>query len=306
MNPITSLFTRRSLNRWRIVELVLTGLTAVAASLLIVFVPAARVYCGMALTLSVIIVLRLWRLLPSDRRRVWRESHKLADKMLRERQGTTIAATTPAADVEMRPLVAQSMQPAATMQFSAISPSQQILMGSMLSPQQQQAMIAASVLSQLQQQQQQSILAASMIPQLQQAMMAASIMPQYQQQQQQLQSMMAASMMPQYQQQQQQPMMAASMMPPYQQQQQQQLQSMMAASMMPQYQQQQQQPMMAASMMPQYQQQQQQPMMAPMSSQSQRNYIGSHVSQMVAPDVGGEGNVLPKPFVNVKPTMQFG
>ncbi|RNC57230.1 hypothetical protein TcCL_ESM05226, partial [Trypanosoma cruzi] len=83
---------RDKFSRPQLVEFVVLGAIAVASFLLLVFLPISRVYCAIALIIVIICGLRLWRLLPSDRRRVLREAHQMADAMLLARRSANAAS----------------------------------------------------------------------------------------------------------------------------------------------------------------------------------------------------------------------
>ncbi|RNF27579.1 uncharacterized protein Tco025E_00140 [Trypanosoma conorhini] len=188
-------------SRWRVLELVILAAVIVASSMLILFLPASRVYCGIALVVAIICGLRLWRFLPSDRRRVSKEAHRLADAMLLARQaavGAPLAAQSvrpavPQAAPEHSPVIAftqDAPSPEPQLAYAATAPAQQLvsapvaplhpprqslLLNSVLLPQQQAVMTSAfspqhalmassMALPYLQQQQQHALLAGSMAP----------------------------------------------------------------------------------------------------------------------------------------------
>ncbi|RNF10272.1 hypothetical protein TraAM80_01615 [Trypanosoma rangeli] len=148
-------------------ELVILAAIVVASSLLILFVPPSRVYCSIALVLVIIYGLRLWRILPSDRRRVAREAHRQADAMMmaqRAAAGSSLAtrseglASPPAVPVtQFAPNVQhQFMQTAA-------APTQQLLATSVAPPYETKRAIMLN----------------SMMPPPQQAMMNVVLSPQH-------------------------------------------------------------------------------------------------------------------------------
>ncbi|KEG08826.1 hypothetical protein DQ04_06381040 [Trypanosoma grayi] len=121
-NCVKSLFPSIKWSRRRTVELAILTVLAVTSSILILVLPSSRVYCVIVLCLVVIYGARLWRLLPSDRRRVSKEAHALADAVLRARQA-----------VGTFPSLAQSMHPPQPQAHS------------MCTPQQPQSLFAGSV-----------------------------------------------------------------------------------------------------------------------------------------------------------------
>ncbi|PWU84053.1 hypothetical protein C4B63_259g12 [Trypanosoma cruzi] len=294
---------RDKFSRPQLVEFVVLGAIAVASFLLMVFLPISRVYCAIALIIVIICGLRLWRLLPSDRRRVLREAHQMADAMLLARRSTN-AATMMALSTQLPPSQAALTQapfmplaqcaPSMQSGFGQVAalPTQQLLATSMgfpyrqnqvlmmnsmarPSPQQQQAMLSTSM-AQPSPQQQQAMLSTSMArpsPQQQQAMLSTSMArPLSQQQQAMLSTSMARPLS-----QQQQAMLSTSMAQPSPQQQQAMLSTSMARPLS-----QQQQAMLSTSMAqpsPQQQQAMLSTSMAQPSPQQQQAMLSTSMAR---------------------------
>ncbi|EKG08645.1 hypothetical protein TCSYLVIO_000199 [Trypanosoma cruzi] len=205
---------RDKFSRPQLVEFVVLGAIAVASFLLMVFLPISRVYCAIALIIVIICGLRLWRLLPSDRRRVLREAHQMADAMLLARRSTN-AATMMALSTQLPPSQAALTQApfmplaqcAPYMQSGfgqlAALPTQQLLATSMGFPYRQNQVLMMNSMARPLSQQQQAMLSTSMAqpsPQQQQAMLSTSMARPSPQQQQAMLSTSMAQLSPQQQQ----------------------------------------------------------------------------------------------------------
>ncbi|KAF8275368.1 hypothetical protein TcBrA4_0137090 [Trypanosoma cruzi] len=229
---------RDKFSRPQLVEFVVLGAIAVASFLLMVFLPISRVYCAIALIIVIICGLRLWRLLPSDRRRVLREAHQMADAMLLARRSTN-AATMMALSTQLPPSQAALTQapfmplaqcaPSMQSGFGQVAalPTQQLLANSMGFPYRQNQVLMMNSMARPLSQQQQAMLSTSMArpsPQQQQAMLSTSMAQPSPQQQQAMLSTSMARPSPQ----QQQAMLSTSMARPSPQQQQAMLSTSMA------------------------------------------------------------------------------